>query len=136
MFINLMDCATLIGSSLSTGRGRPVITLQKPQERVQILPKIIKVAVPAPQHSPIFGQFPLSQIVCKECDFVIDLYGRCLIVFSPQTKAHVFDFKTYQTDAQRTLLELFDNNAFNKAEEEKRRRNNLINPYLDSANNR
>lgn len=28
-------------------------------------PKIIKVAVPAPQHSPIFGQFPLSQMVCN-----------------------------------------------------------------------
>ena len=38
-------------------------TAQKPQLRVQILPRIINVAVPAPQHSPIFGQLPLSQMV-------------------------------------------------------------------------
>ena len=44
-----------------------VATAQKEQERVQILPKIINVAVPAPQHSPMFGQFPLSQIVCNLC---------------------------------------------------------------------
>ena len=51
--------------------GKPLVyfdngaTAQKPQLRVQTLPKIIKVAVPDPQHSPIFGQFPLSQMVCN-----------------------------------------------------------------------
>ena len=51
--------------------GKPLVyfdngaTAQKPQLRVHILPKIIKVAVPAPQHSPIFGQLPLSQMVCN-----------------------------------------------------------------------
>ncbi len=46
---------------------RPVATAQNEQERVQMFPKIMKVAVPAPQHSPILGQFPLSQIVCNLC---------------------------------------------------------------------
>jgi hypothetical protein len=32
---------------------------------VQIFPKIINVAVPSPQHSPIFGQLPEVQMVCK-----------------------------------------------------------------------
>src|SRR5690606_12235420 len=65
--ISFTELATLLGSSTSTGKGRPVATAQKEQERVQILPRIIKVAVPAPQHSPIFGQLPLSQIVCNLC---------------------------------------------------------------------
>src|ERR1700681_517874 len=62
-----MAFATRCGSSQSTGSGLPVATAQKPQLRVQIFPRIIKVAVPAPQHSPIFGQLPLSQIVCSLC---------------------------------------------------------------------
>src|ERR1035437_5174462 len=56
---------------MSTGFGIPVATLQSPQDRVRIFPKIINVAVPAPQHSPIFGQFPLSQIVCNLCEATI-----------------------------------------------------------------
>ncbi len=63
IFISLMDLATFSGSSHSTVSGRPVLTPQKPQERVQIFPKIINVAVPSPQHSPMFGQLPLVQIV-------------------------------------------------------------------------
>lgn len=47
--------------------GRPVCTAQNPHERVQIFPRIMKVAVPSPQHSPIFGQLPLSQMVCNLC---------------------------------------------------------------------
>src|SRR5690606_21067869 len=65
--INLTDCATRLGSSKSTASGRPVATAQKEHERVQIFPNIINVAVPAPQHSPILGQFPLSHIVCSLC---------------------------------------------------------------------
>ncbi len=49
------------------GSGRPVATAQKPQLRVQIFPRIIKVAVPSPQHSPILGQLPLSQMVWSLC---------------------------------------------------------------------
>ena len=62
-FINKMASATRCGSSHSTGLGRPVATAQNWQLLVHILPNIIKVAVPSPQHSPIFGQLPLSQIV-------------------------------------------------------------------------
>src|SRR6188768_4085407 len=48
--INLTELATRFGSSQSAGFGLPVATAQKPQERVQIFPNIINVAVPAPQH--------------------------------------------------------------------------------------
>src|SRR6218665_764566 len=63
IFISLMDRATFSGSSQSTVSGLPVFTPQNPQERVHTLPKIINVAVPSPQHSPIFGQLPEVQIV-------------------------------------------------------------------------
>src|ERR1700751_5009237 len=61
--ISFTELATRLGSSQSAGFGLPVATAQKPQERVQMLPRIINVAVPAPQHSPMLGQLPLSQIV-------------------------------------------------------------------------
>src|ERR1017187_7719142 len=44
--------ATRAGSPRSSSVGRPVCTAQKPQERVQMLPRIITVAVPPDQHSP------------------------------------------------------------------------------------
>jgi len=48
--------ATRLGSSQSTSPlGEPVFTLQKWQPRVQVSPRIMMVAVPAPQHSPRFG---------------------------------------------------------------------------------
>jgi putative heme iron utilization protein len=50
---------------MSYSVGFPVFTAQKEQDLVHILPKIIKVAVPAPQHSPILGQLPDWQIVCN-----------------------------------------------------------------------
>ncbi len=39
---------------------------QKPQVRVQTSPIIRKVAVPAPQHSPMFGHMASSQTVCRD----------------------------------------------------------------------
>src|SRR5690606_31118313 len=63
IFINLIERATFSGSSQSTVSGLPVLTPQNPQERVQIFPRIINVAVPSPQHSPILGQLPEVQIV-------------------------------------------------------------------------
>ena len=72
-FINFTELATRLGSSQSAAFGLPVATAQNPHERVQILPKIINVAVPAPQHSPILGQFPLSQIVWSLCSDTIFL---------------------------------------------------------------
>jgi hypothetical protein len=61
----LMERATFSGSSQSTVSGLPVFTPQKPQERVHTFPKIMNVAVPSPQHSPMFGQLPEVQIVFK-----------------------------------------------------------------------
>ena len=66
-FINKIASATLCGSSHSTALGLPVATAQNWQLLVHIFPSIIKVAVPSPQHSPILGQLPLSQIVCNLC---------------------------------------------------------------------
>src|SRR5690625_1875842 len=50
--------ATRLGSSSSYSRGRPVLTAQHEQDRVHTYSSIIKVAIPAPQHSPILGQLP------------------------------------------------------------------------------
>ena len=66
-FIKWMASATRCGSSQSTESGLPVATAQKPQLRVHTFPSIMNVAVPAPQHSPMFGQLPLSQMVCSLC---------------------------------------------------------------------
>src|SRR5215210_4836584 len=38
---------------------------QKPHERVQTSPRIISVAVPAAQHSPMFGHLADWQTVCN-----------------------------------------------------------------------
>src|SRR5210317_1167226 len=63
IFIIFIERATFSGSSQSTVSGLPVLTPQNPHDRVHILPKIIKVAVPSPQHSPILGQLPEVQMV-------------------------------------------------------------------------
>src|SRR5690554_2153355 len=65
IFINFMERATFSGSSQSNDSGLPVFTPQKPHERVQILPNIINVAVPSPQHSPMLGQLPEVHMVCR-----------------------------------------------------------------------
>jgi hypothetical protein len=64
--ISLTASATRRGSSQSSpSSGRPVITAQKPQLRVQTFPRIMKVAVPALQHSPILGHRALWHTVCS-----------------------------------------------------------------------
>src|SRR6185437_3596964 len=63
--ISFTASATLLGSSRSNDNGLPVATAQNEHERVHTFPSIIKVAVPAPQHSPMLGQLPLWQIVCS-----------------------------------------------------------------------
>ena len=45
------------------GPGSPVFTLQKAQARVQVSPRIMKVACFFDQHSPMFGQPASSQTV-------------------------------------------------------------------------
>jgi hypothetical protein len=64
-FMALTAVATLNGSAKSRGNGRPVLMSQKAQLRVQMSPIIRKVAVPAPQHSPILGHCASSQTVCS-----------------------------------------------------------------------
>ena len=63
--IRRMASATRPGSARSSSVGRPVFTAQKPQERVQTSPRIIRVAVPRLQHSPMLGHWALSQTVCR-----------------------------------------------------------------------
>ncbi len=69
--INSTLRATRAGSKGSTASGLPVATEQNPQLRVHTFPRIMKVAVPAPQHSPMFGQLPLWQMVCSLCSLTI-----------------------------------------------------------------
>ena len=58
--------ATRSGSSQSSREGWPCLISQKPHERVHMSPIIRNVAVPAPQHSPIFGHMASSQTVCSD----------------------------------------------------------------------
>jgi hypothetical protein len=57
--------ATRAGSSGSFHVGLPVLTLQNPQRRVQVSPRIMNVAVPRSQHSPTFGQAASWQTVWR-----------------------------------------------------------------------
>src|SRR5699024_4073811 len=57
-FISLTDSATRFGSSQSSSFGRPVLTAQNLQARVQTAPRIMNVAVRlSAQHSWMFGHF-------------------------------------------------------------------------------
>ena len=58
--------ATRRGSSRSSSVGIPCATAQYLQARVHTSPRIMKVAVPASQHSPMLGQPASSQTVCSD----------------------------------------------------------------------
>ncbi len=60
-----MVLARLAGSLTSSGSGRPWPTSQNGQRRVHLSPMIMKVAVPLPKHSPMFGQLASSQTVTR-----------------------------------------------------------------------
>src|SRR6185437_743005 len=60
-----------VGSVGSSASGLPLFTAQKRHVRVHTDPMSMKVAVPLAQHSPLFGQRPLSQIVFNPCDLRI-----------------------------------------------------------------
>src|SRR5882724_7655906 len=62
-----MVSARCLGSSASGASGRPCATSQNGQRRVQMSPRIMKVAVPLPKHSAMFGQEASSQTVCRFC---------------------------------------------------------------------
>src|SRR5712671_423277 len=55
------------GSSASGASGLPCATSQNGQRRVQMSPRIMKVAVPLPKHSPMLGQDASSHTVCSFC---------------------------------------------------------------------
>src|SRR6476619_1841078 len=57
--------ARFSGSAASGGFGRPWATSQKEQRRVHTSPRIMKVAVPWPKHSWMFGQLASSQTVTR-----------------------------------------------------------------------
>ena len=63
--------ATRSGSSGSLNVGLPVLTLQKPQRRVQVSPRIMKVAVPRSQQSPTFGHAASWHTVCRPSSLII-----------------------------------------------------------------
>jgi len=52
-------------AAASITAGRPCPTAQYPQARVQTSPRIMKVAVPWVQHSPMFGHRASSQTVWR-----------------------------------------------------------------------
>ena len=68
--------ATRSGSSGSFQVGLPVLTLQNPQRRVQVSPRIMNVAVPRSQQSPTFGQAASWQTVWSSSSRIIRLSSR------------------------------------------------------------
>jgi hypothetical protein len=79
-FIAAMVRASFSGSSASGGSGLPWPTSQKGQRRVHRSPRIMKVAVPLPKHSPMLGQVASSQTVCNWC-------SRRICLISPKRAA-------------------------------------------------
>src|SRR5512143_1805120 len=67
MLSSRIASATRRGSSRSVAGGRPVLTAQNLHILVHTSPRIMNVAVPAPQHSPMFGQRASSQTVFSLC---------------------------------------------------------------------
>src|SRR6056297_4076960 len=72
--IKRTDSAALAGSSASSQpRGLPVSTEQNRQARVHTSPISMMVAVPALQHSPMFGHFDSEHTVANLCFFTFAL---------------------------------------------------------------
>ncbi len=73
MYLSFMSStvrAAFCGSSGSSQpRGLPVSTAQKRHARVHTAPMSMMVAVPAFQHSPMFGHFASSHTVARRCSF-------------------------------------------------------------------
>ncbi len=65
------DRATRSGSNGSFQVGLPVLTLQNPQRRVQVSPRIMNVAVPRSQQSPMLGQAASWQTVCRPSSAIV-----------------------------------------------------------------
>ena len=77
MYLSFMSStlrAVFSGSSASSHpRGLPVSTEQKRQARVHTAPINMMVAVPAFQHSPMFGHLASSQTVASRCSCTMPL---------------------------------------------------------------
>jgi hypothetical protein len=86
--VEIVAAATLPGSAGSSGNGKPVLTLQKAQARVQVSPMIIMVAWRWVQHSPIFGQAASSQTVCNACSRTMDLVSAYSRLTGAFTRIH------------------------------------------------
>src|SRR6185312_7167357 len=71
-FISATASATLAGSLWSSQPcGLPVLTAQNLQARVHTDPMSIRVAVPRPQHSAMFGHLDSAQTVFNWCVFTM-----------------------------------------------------------------
>ena len=68
--------ATRAGSAVSSSVGLPWATAQYEHARVQTSPRIMNVAVPWCQHSPMFGHRASSQTVFSFRSFMIPLSRR------------------------------------------------------------
>ena len=77
MYLSFMSStlrAVFSGSSASSQpRGLPVSTEQKRQARVHTAPINMMVAVPAFQHSPMFGHLASSHTVASRCSCTMPL---------------------------------------------------------------
>src|SRR3954464_14370635 len=71
-----IERATCAGSSGSFHVGLPVLTLQKPQRRVQVSPMVMNVAVPRSQHSPTFGHAASWQTVWRSSALIMSESSR------------------------------------------------------------
>src|SRR4051812_596883 len=77
------------GSCGSGASGRPCATSQNGQRRVQMSPRIMKVAVPLPKHSAMFGHEASSQTVCSFCSRKICLISpKRELALAARTRIH------------------------------------------------
>src|SRR5690606_4648188 len=86
--MSAMVSARFAGSDRSGGLGRPWATSQKLQRRVQTSPRIMKVAVPWPKHSWMFGQLASSQTVTRRLARSFDFSAATAPVDGIRTRIH------------------------------------------------
>ena len=92
--------ATRSGSSASSASVLPLGTEQKPQGRVQTLPRIMNVAVFCDQHSMRFGHLALSQPFPAE---LLDQPGREMVAVAQRQRSASASAATALPAAERTV---------------------------------
>ena len=85
---SLAAAATRAGSCGSSGRGRPVRTLQKAQARVHVSPMIMNVAWRLLQHSPMLGQPASSHTVVRPWLRTMRTVSACAADPGARTRIH------------------------------------------------